>query len=430
MSDRSPVARVASALGCTEGQAYTLLIGVIVTVFTVWVGIPPTLRGRATSVRSIGPEAMDEAPTVPATSEPPNDRTGLRAPLAPVPPPTAPPTRTEAPDDGPPPAARRHRVAPAFPVRSFGITRIAARVGQPGAPDGLAIDAEGRTYVATNNGLGRGGEGRSKVFRYASDGNLDGDVVISGQAETRTSGLTGLVLDAVGFVFVLDAAPARVLRVDLDTGDQATYEQIPDVPACGLVSSSDACEPGAHDESPLPRGIALDSQGSLFITDANQELIWRIAPTGNIAPWAVFAEGDVPAGIAFDNDGDVVVSLSRSLDGGPAAGAVIHVDVRADGTAGRRTTFAQTDALSGPVGLAVTSTGEVVVALAEADTLLLLGSDGRELDRLRADGAAADTGIALDAPTGVVIAGDRAFVTNQAPSDSTAWVVFSVELHQ
>ena len=216
--------------------------------------------------------------------------------------------------------------------------------------------------------------------------------------------------------------------MDLDAGTQATYKQIPDLPACGLVSSSDTCEPGAHDESPLPRGVALDGQGNLFITDANQEVIWRITPAGTIAPWAVFAEGDVPAGVAIDNDADVVVTLSRSLEAGPAAGAVIHVDVHADGAAGRRTMFAETDVLSGPVGLAVTPHGEVVVALADADAVILLGRDGTEIDRLDAAGAAGDTGIALDAPTGVVVAGGRAFVTNQAPTDSTAWVVFSVEL--
>lgn len=433
MSDRSPAARVATALGCTEGQAYTLVIGVVVTVITVWIGIPPTLRDRVTSVRSIASERSDEAPIVPATPEPRSDRDGPRAPLAPVPPEPMPPPGVSSPngasDTDPPPATPRRPTAPASPARSFGVTRIAARVGQPGAPDGVAIDSQGRTHVATNNGLGRGGEGRSRIFRYASDGNLDGEVVVTGQAETRTSGLTGLVLDADGFVFALDTAPARVLRADLGTGDQATYEQIPDLAACGLVSSSDTCEPGAHDERPLPRGIALDGRGNLFVTDSNQELIWRIAPTGTVQPWAVFAEGEVPAGVAIDNEGDVVVVLSRSGDSGPAAGAVIHVDVRSDGTAGRRTMFAETEPLAGPVGLAVTSTGEVVVALADADAVMLLGRDGKELDRLDAAGAEGDSGKALDTPTGVFVAGGRAFVTNQAPSDSSAWVVFSIELN-
>ena len=85
MSDRSPAARVASALGCTEGQAYTLVIGVIVTVVTVWIGIPPTLRDRVTTVRSIGSEQIDDVPAVPTTPETRNDSGPSRAPLAPVP---------------------------------------------------------------------------------------------------------------------------------------------------------------------------------------------------------------------------------------------------------------------------------------------------------------------------------------------------------
>ena len=47
MKGLAPMRRLASFLGCTEGQAYTLVIAIVVTIIVIWLGIPPTLRERA-----------------------------------------------------------------------------------------------------------------------------------------------------------------------------------------------------------------------------------------------------------------------------------------------------------------------------------------------------------------------------------------------
>ena len=63
--------RLASWLGCTEGQAYTLVIAIIVTIVAIWLGIPPTLRERTPSPTVVPHTTPVELAPVPASTSVP-----------------------------------------------------------------------------------------------------------------------------------------------------------------------------------------------------------------------------------------------------------------------------------------------------------------------------------------------------------------------
>ncbi len=62
MNQFAPMRRLASLLGCTEGQAYTLVIAIIVTIVAIWLGVPPTLRERTPAVPTTTPAEFAPAP--------------------------------------------------------------------------------------------------------------------------------------------------------------------------------------------------------------------------------------------------------------------------------------------------------------------------------------------------------------------------------
>lgn len=422
---RNPMVRLASLLGCTEGQAYTVAIGVVLTVVMVWAGVPATLVDRVEEV---------SAPVAPPTSVIPElDRPDElpRSPLAPA------PLRSAAPRVEPTPEGERRRTAaspaptaPPAPASNLGRARIAANVGRPGAPDGVAALPDRRILVATNNGGTRGANAPSEVIRYSPDGHRERSVTIDGQPETRTSGLGGLVVDGARNAYVSDTATARIVRVDA-AGAQRTYVELPDIPACGLLASADACEEGARDDRPAPRGLAIDEGGALLVADAGQAVVWRVDVSARPAPWMTFPETDPPVAVAVEGAESVLVLVSRSFDlASPGRGVLHRFAVRSDGSAGDGAVLTMTEALSEPTGVAVGAGGEIVLALTGQNALVLLSSDGTERDRLEAADVEGRTGVPLDGPSGVVLDGRSAWVTNGSPRSNAEanWVVFEIRL--
>lgn len=442
---RGPTVWLARLLGCTEGQVYTVALATFLALAAALVGLPPTMRDVVPTARTPSASAV-ATPTPPAetaaegTDVPtPVARpaqvahatvAGATAEVAPAAPARGVTGETaEAPAVIPPAPTPTPAVPPAT---GLGPAGVAARVGEPGAPDGVAVDGAGRVYVTTNNGTLRGGAGPSKVLRYGPDGTLEREITVAGQDAARPGGLTGALVAPDGGVLVLDSAPARVLRLDLDRSEQSTHAVLADLPACGPTALANACEAGMDDD-PAPRAMALAADGALFVTDSGQGLVWRIRGAGAPEPWFVFPAGEAasgPTGIAIDGEGDVLVVTSMALQGDAGRGLVQRIDVRPDGTAGARSTLASTDMLSGPVGLAVTADGAIVVAFTASNVLVLLGPDGTERARLTAAQVEEHAEVPLDGPTGVAIRDRSVLVTNQSPTanDRSHWVVFGIPL--
>jgi sugar lactone lactonase YvrE len=116
-------------------------------------------------------------------------------------------------------------------TRPIGDMQVFATLGYPGHPGGLAVD--GRTlYVSTSNaGFDRLFDTSDEIWAFRLD---TGDPVQTGtnpilvprQAQAQTMGLLGMALDAQGRLYIADMN-GRVLRVDPSTGAQDVYGTIP-----------------------------------------------------------------------------------------------------------------------------------------------------------------------------------------------------------
>ena len=318
--------------------------------------------------------------------------------------------------------------------RPFGDTQVFARVGQPGQPEGIAVDSRGRVYVSTNN-KGKGGPGPSKVFRYSPAGRLEREYVAEGQNLAGEHGLLGIALDAADRLYVMDYDPARVLRIDPDTGVQETYATIPNLPACGPGAEPDGtCEPGAQDTTPWANWAVFDAAGNLFVTDLHQATIWKIAPGGGeAAVWHQSADYQSVFslnGIQFDRrDGSLVFVVTGAFQAdAPARGEIYRLGVNPDGTPGERSLVFQTLPGEGPDGMALGESGRIYVALVTSSHILVLEPDGTEVARVPDPVTNRSQQVPFDAPASVAFRGTSILVTNHSyfTANPESWAVLDM----
>lgn len=322
--------------------------------------------------------------------------------------------------------------------RPFGDTQVFARVGDPGQPEGIALDSRGRVYVSTNN-RGKGGPGPSKVFRYSPAGRLEREYVAAGQNLAGDHGLLGIAFDDADRLYVMDSDPARVLRIDVESGRQETYATIPNLPACGPNTAPDgSCEPGAQDTTPWPNWPVFDAAGNLYVTDLHQATIWKVAPGGGAAvAWHQSADYQSVFslnGIQFDRrDGSLVFVLTGAFaPGSPARGIIYRLQVRPDGSPGERRVVAQTAPAEGPDGLAIAQSGRIYVALVTSSHILVLEPDGTEVARVPDPVANRQQQIPYDAPASIAFRGTSILVTNHSyfTANPESWAVLDMAVEE
>lgn len=433
------VRRLASMLGVTEGQTYTLIIGLVIAMVTAVMGIPPTLRDRATSPAAVaappasapvtssttppaltGTRSPDHVPAPPSTPAPalaPGDTSGVSDTTSPTTDPATSPTTEAA--TGPPFADGG----------SFGTVERLSTVPPPGAPDGIAVGPEGEFYVATDNADGRGESGPSKVLRYSAAAVLEDEYEIEGQPADREHGLKGLVLDGDGLLYALDGSMGRIIRLDPDEGTQEVFAKLPDLDPCTPVDQN-GCEPGLRNNPPVPRAAVFGESGALFVTDAGQGVVWKVSPLGETEVWVADsrfapASGPGPGGLQFDTAGKLVLVVTSSLVG--LTGGVYVVDVNDNGSSGEVEELYQSQPGEAPRGLALGASGKVYVTLAGANELLVLERNGNEADRI----SGPEEG-GFDAPTALAFRGRSLLVSNQSTdrNDPDSWAVLRVSVQE
>jgi sugar lactone lactonase YvrE len=301
---------------------------------------------------------------------------------------------------------------------------VFAKVPAPGAPDGIAVAADGTVYVATNNGTAQGSREASKIMAFDAAGKTGRSYVISGQPTDHAVGVTGLALDGHGGIVALDASTGRVVRIDLKSGAQSQYATLPNAAPCSLVVAAPTCEPGVQDRAPLPTSAVFDRAGNLYVADAGQATIWRI-PSGGGTPAAWYQASDLAtgnglSGLAFDGSGNLLATSPQPVDVTALNGGLYRIPVQPNGSASARqlvAAFARGDV---PAGV-TTADGGFVVALQGANAVVVLDGSGKELHRV----AGADT--KLDAPSSLAFAPNGTLLaTNQAPATPDDWSILAV----
>jgi len=269
----------------------------------------------------------------------------------------------------------------------------------------------------------------SRVYALdATSGQLKRTYPISGQALDKGHGLTGIALDAAGRLYVTDVNPPRVLRIDPASGAQTTYATLTNKVPCGQGGPPGNCsseDVQFGDRPPLPNGAAFGPDGSLYVTDTTQGLIWKIPPGGGSASvWytnPALASYIGPNGIRLAADQRTLVFVhSNSQPPGAAdglQGAVYRLPIQADGRPGSIQLFWRGGTNEGPDSLAIAQSGNVYVAEAGdggRSGFVVLSPQGRVIARRQAPVHRLSADRSYDTVADVAFVGTRAIFTNSA----------------
>ena len=204
------------------------------------------------------------------------------------------------------------------------VTTFAGQLGVAGSangagaqfnsPSGLAFDQAGNLYVSdTGNNLIRKITHSGAVSTFAgvagAGGFLDG---ATGSA--LFSSPLGIAVTPNGTVYVADSGNHCIRKIS--GGTVSTFAGMPQV-------WGDADGQGTNAQFNGPVGLAFDSRTNLFVSDANNDTIRKIAPDGTVTTFAGAAgldgasDGDLssarfrsPAELTFDRNGNLFVADS------------------------------------------------------------------------------------------------------------------------
>jgi hypothetical protein len=224
----------------------------------------------------------------------------------------------------------------------------------PPATDGALYDPEG---VAAANGTVYVANTKDNVVAAVSSGNTS---IVAGSYEAYgETGDGGPAVDAtlyqpVGLaydpttadLFIADSGDNVVREVDTSTGVISRFA------GDGTAGDTGDGGPATSAELDQPQGLAVDANGDVFITDADNNEVREVTPDGTIHDFAgdgtagyagdggaaTSAELNQPSGVAVDADGNVYIADSAN-----------NVIRRVDATTGDITTVAG-DSTAGDTG--------------------------------------------------------------------------------
>lgn len=301
-------------------------------------------------------------------------------------------------------------------------TEVFALIGSPGYP-ALPHVMNDRVYEGTYTNPA-GDDQPSRVLEFTADGTLQRSWTIAGQDLSAEHGIQVTGHDALGRLVLNDRTPARTLMLDPNTGAQTGYADYADLPLCSPDAAPAPCSNAIKDQPPMPNVSAWGPDGSLYTTDFQQAVIWRVPPGGGRAEvWlsdpALDGVAVGTAGIALAPDErSLLIAQSASRVGNSSTGRVFSIPIQPDGRPGPITTLWESRPGDSPDGLAVAASGRIYLTLVgpSANQLVVLEPSGTEVERFPVSPASGDNGspVPFDSPAGVAFLGSRLLVANQS----------------
>jgi DNA-binding beta-propeller fold protein YncE len=198
-----------------------------------------------------------------------------------------------------------------------GTIRLVAGDGRPGysghrgpatrteldAPAAVAVDQRGDLYIAdTDNNVVREVTPNGKIFTVAGTGKVG--YVGDGGPATRAAldQPSGLAVDSQGNLYIADSGNNAVRRV-------STSGVITTVAGTGTAGDSGDGGPATDAALNSPEGLAIDQAGDLLIADTFNNAVRLVEPNDDIYTIANSSALNTPEGVAVDNStGDVYVA--------------------------------------------------------------------------------------------------------------------------
>jgi sugar lactone lactonase YvrE len=292
--------------------------------------------------------------------------------------------------------------------------QLLAKVPVPGYPAQAYTHPNGRIYEGTYTNPG-GDSLRSRVFEYSASGTLLRSWTVPGQDLSAEHGIQVATSDARGRLVLLDRTPARLLLLDLGTGEFTQVASVPDLPACPGGQPQPGCSPTLDDRPPMPNYAAWGPDGSLYVTDYLQGVVWRLPPgLDEPAVWLSDRklDGDMfgTTGIDLAADGRTLLISQQSSggggDGNPTTGKLYSVAIQPDGSPGALERVWESGPVDGPDGFAIAASGRIYITLLAANQLAVVEPDGTESARVSSP--------LFDSPSNAAFLGTSVIVANQS----------------
>jgi uncharacterized protein (TIGR03437 family) len=227
------------------------------------------------------------------------------------------------------------------------------------APSGLAVDDAGNWYIAdtANNRIRKiTPAGIITTIAGTGDAGLKGD---NGSATlAQLNGPRSVACDSQHNIYIADSGNNSVRKITRGGVIQTVAVQL------GVPLND-------------PEYVATDSQDSLYIADAGNGRVLKVTSSGLISSVMLVLH---PSAVTVDGSGNIYVTAAKAVSKLTPAGALTTV----------------LDGLNSPRGLAVTPTGDLIVADSGANVVRRLSSTG-VLSTIAGTGAAGFSGDGLAA---------------------------------
>jgi sugar lactone lactonase YvrE len=268
----------------------------------------------------------------------------------------------------------------------------------------------------------------SRVFEYTAGGVLQESWTVKGQNLNKPHGVQVAANDAKGRLLLLDKTSGRIIRLDPRTGRQTPYSRVPDLPTCTQAPGK-PCSPATQNLAPMPDYAAWGPDGSLYVTDYQQAVIWRVPPGGGPPKiWLASPKLDGnmfgTACILLMPDHHTLLfdqaSNGGSVGGGnPSTGKLYEVAIKHGGRPGPLRQLWESGPADAPDGCMLARSGHIYVALAgTSNQIVELSGEGKELARFGQQYSGSNnSSVPFDTPSGMAWHGTDLIIANQAYLD-------------
>ena len=304
-------------------------------------------------------------------------------------------------------------------------TRVVALIPPPGFPAMAHVHPNGRVYAGTFVNPG-GDNSRSRVFEYDPGGTLLRSWTVPGQDLSKDHGVQVATSDSKGRLVLLDRTPARALLLDRSRGTFTQYATFANLGPCLPLQAGTDCSPTLEDRDPMANYAVWGPDGSLYVTDFLQGVVWRVPPGGGEARvWLSDRRLDGgefgTTGVALAADRRTLLIAQGSSAGlgelNPTTGKIYATEIRPDGSPGGLRLLWESGPADLPDGFAIARSGKLYVPLAgAANQIAVVAPDGQELERFPSAPGGGDNGspVPFDTPSSARFLGTRLMVANQS----------------
>ena len=199
-------------------------------------------------------------------------------------------------------------------IAGFGGDGGLATAAKLNSPSGIAIDSAGNLYIAdTDNNRIRKITASGKISTIAGNGTagFGGDLGFATSAKLQNP--SGIAVDSAGTLYIADKANNRIRKV-ITTGIINT------IAGNGTAGFSGDGGIATAAQLQMPSGVAIDFAGNLYIADAANARIRKVTSYGIISTVAGANPGlgdggpaeaaglSTPSGIAIDSEGNLYIA--------------------------------------------------------------------------------------------------------------------------